>query len=71
MDTWSDQNRWSYLAMTAHWIARLKEMGALQLQVALIAFHCLRIGHNGKSLANIAISLLDRAGITVKVRTHH
>jgi hypothetical protein len=62
MDIWLDQNHWSYLAMTAHWITRLKETGALQLWAALITFHHLCVGHDSKSLANIAIGLLDRAG---------
>jgi hypothetical protein len=71
MDTWSDQNRRSYLAMTAHWITRLKETGTLRLRAALIGFHRLHVGHDSKSLANVAIGLLDRAGITIKASTHH
>lgn len=68
-DIWSDQNRRPYLAITAHWIARI-DSGAttsLQLKASLIAFHCLRGSHDGESLAATIIKLLDRAEITVKV----
>lgn len=43
-------------------------MATLQLKMALIGFHRLRGGHDGKSVANAVIGLLDRAGVTVKVR---
>jgi hypothetical protein len=69
MDIWSDQNRRSYLAITAHWIAN--EMGTLRSRAALIAFHRLRGGHDGKTVGEIVVNLLDRAAITVKVRTQH
>ncbi|KAI0263898.1 hypothetical protein BGY98DRAFT_905398, partial [Russula aff. rugulosa BPL654] len=39
MDIWSDQNRRSYLAITAHWIAKCGDTEALALKTALIAFH--------------------------------
>lgn len=67
-DIWSDQNRQPYLTMTAHWIVKVDEMTALQPKVALIAFHCVRGSHDGKSLAKIVLELLDRAKITVNVR---
>lgn len=67
MDIWSDQNRRSYLAITAHWIAN--ETGSLRSRAALIAFHRLRGGHDGKTVGEIVVNLLDRAAITVKVST--
>jgi hypothetical protein len=67
MDIWSDQNRRSYLAITAHWIAMISGTTALELKVALIAFHQLCGGHDGETLAGVVLQLLDRAGITVKV----
>jgi hypothetical protein len=67
IDSWSDQNRQPYLAITAHWIARQKETGALKLKTALIAFHRIRGKHDGISLANVVLELLDRAGVTSKV----
>jgi hypothetical protein len=41
---------------------------SLQLKAALIAFHRLSGSHNGVSLGTAVIDLLDRAGITLKVR---
>jgi hypothetical protein len=72
-DIWSNQNCQSYLAMTAHWIAKVDETTALNPKVALIAFHCVlgtHIGtHDGKLLAKPVLQLLDRAEITLKVKT--
>jgi hypothetical protein len=70
VDMWSDQNRHSYLAITAHWIARRgdTDVDVLTLRAALIAFHRLRSRHDGQSLADAVLRLLDRAGITDKVR---
>ena len=67
IDTWSDQNRWPYLAITAHWIAQHKDTGALKLKTALIAFYRICSGHDGPTFADVVVCLLDRAGITVKV----
>lgn len=67
MDIWSDQNRQSYLAITAHWIGTIHGTTALELKATLIAFHRLRGEHDGESLADVVIQLLDRAGITGNV----
>jgi hypothetical protein len=67
MDIWSDQNRQSYMAITAHWIAVIPGTTSLELKTALIAFHQLYGDHDGESLATVVLHLLDRAGITVKV----
>jgi hypothetical protein len=56
------------MAITAHWIAKVDGTTALQLKTALIGFHRLRGGHDGKSVAKAVIGLLDRAGITMQVR---
>ena len=71
IDMWSDNPLQSYLAITGHWIARVKGTSSLQLESALIAFHWVRQDHSGKSLANIVLHLLDRAGVTLKVRNHY
>jgi len=68
LDTWSDQHHRSFLAVTAHWVASVGGSSALQLKIALIAFHHLRQNHTGKSMARTVMHLLDRADITVKVR---
>ncbi|KAH7904065.1 hypothetical protein BJ138DRAFT_1019655, partial [Hygrophoropsis aurantiaca] len=67
-DIWSDKKRGSYLGMTAHWIAEDPITGTLTLRSALIAFHRLRGNHTGKSIAKTIVYLLDRAGVTTKVR---
>lgn len=68
-DIWAGGNSQDYLAITAHWIAATKGSSLLTLKSALIAFHQLRRNHTGKELARTVIALLDRAGVTVKVRT--
>ncbi|KAF8262056.1 hypothetical protein EI94DRAFT_1604014, partial [Lactarius quietus] len=66
-DTWSDQNRQSFLAITAHWITKVGGTTNLQLKLALITFHHL-VGHQtGELLAKVILVLLDRAGVTKKV----
>jgi hypothetical protein len=45
-------------------LARNEITTSLQLKQALIAFHRLRGSHDGKSMAQAAIQMLDRAGIT-------
>ena len=50
LDTWSDQHCGSFLAVTAHWVVSVGGSSALQLKTALIAFHCLRQNHTGKSM---------------------
>jgi hypothetical protein len=71
LDTWSDHQQRSYLAITAHWIANIEQSSALELKAALIGFHKLREGHTGKSMARVVVRLLDRAGVTVKVRRQY
>lgn len=66
-DVWSDQNRRSFLALTAHWIAQVGE--TLELKTALIAFQALTGRHTGELLAETVLSLLDRAHATNKVST--
>jgi hypothetical protein len=67
MDIWSDHNRRPFMCITGHWIARDKTTRSLTLKVALIAFHRLIGSHDGKTMAETVLRLLDRAGITTKV----
>jgi hypothetical protein len=57
--------------MMAHWIGKVEGTTALQFKMALITFHHLHGRHNGKTLAETILRLLDRAKITVKVRLLH
>jgi hypothetical protein len=66
-DIWSNQSRYPYLAVMAHWIGRDKVTQSLHLKSALIAFHRLRGSHNGERIARVVLHILDRVGITVKV----
>jgi len=65
-DIWSNQSRYPFLAVTAHWIEK-DDSGHLKLRVALIAFHRLRGSHNGRRLAKITLQILDQVEITAKV----
>jgi hypothetical protein len=67
-DVWSDQNRRSFLSLTAHWIAK-DETSTLELKTALIAFQVLTGCHTGEFLAKTILALLDRAHVTDKVST--
>jgi hypothetical protein len=49
---------------------KVNEAASLRLKVALIGFHRLHGGHNGKLVANTLIAFLDRAGVMVKVRVY-
>ncbi|KAJ8581509.1 hypothetical protein M405DRAFT_751700 [Rhizopogon salebrosus TDB-379] len=66
-DIWSNQALAAYLAMTAHWIAKVEETGTLALKGALTSFHRICNKHTGKSLARTVLHLLDRADVTIKV----
>ena len=58
------------MAITTHWIAETKGSSVLQLKLALIAFHHLCQNHTGASMARAVMYLLDRAGVTRKVRLY-
>jgi hypothetical protein len=53
--------------MTAHWMARSKRTGKLELKCALVAFHNVTGKHDGPNLAAIVMALMDRAGMTFLV----
>lgn len=67
-DLWSDKNLRSYMCITAHWLARNRRTGELELKCALIAFHNVTGPHDGVNLSKIMLALLDRAGVTERVR---
>jgi hypothetical protein len=67
-DTWSSATLSSYLAVTAHWISEGEGGNSLSLKTALIGFHWLKKSHTGKNFARNILHLLDRVGITAKVR---
>ena len=63
-DIWSD-NHQSHLCIIRHWLVRDPMMIGLQLKSALLVFHHLHGGHDGKSMAAIVIHFLDWAGIII------
>jgi hypothetical protein len=70
-DIWSDENLRAFLAITLHWLARVIEDNSLELKSGLLCFHRITGNHTGKRLANIAMAMIDRAGIPEdKVDTH-
>jgi len=71
LDLWSDQGIQPFLAITAHWVARVDGTLSLQLKTSLIVFHCVHHNHSGRSLAQTILYLLDRAGVMMKVRRPH
>lgn len=66
-DTWSASNRAGFLALTAHWIAEDSD-NCLVLRSALIGFTRMKGSHDGSLLAQTILALLDRVGVTTKVR---
>lgn len=63
-DVWSNQNYQPFLTMMAHLIAKVDEIITFQFKMALIMFHGLCSGHDGKVLAETVLKLFDRAQIT-------
>ena len=56
-DLWTNENQCSHMALTAHWI-----------NDPLLGFHHLSGRHTGKNLANVILSILDQAKITLKIK---
>lgn len=65
-DMWSSDNRNSYMAVTAHWIARDEKTTSLSLKIALIAFRYVACEHTGEHLGKILLGILDDAEIPVE-----
>ena len=70
-DIWSNANMQAYIAVTSHWISGDQSTKHLSLKTALIGFHCIKGSHTGINIAEIILHLLDRAGVTLKVRVYH
>ena len=65
-DLWSDNDRTSYLALTAHWIG-CNQSGNLELGSGLPGFSRFSGAHTGEGLAKALMMLLDCVSITPKV----
>jgi hypothetical protein len=64
-DCWSDPNLVSFLALTAHFIAR--ENGHLILYNRLLTFRIVEGAHDGENLAQIIFTILKEASLLGKV----
>lgn len=73
MDLWSDRDMKSKMAMTAHYLLRLMTPNGekLVLRTSLVGFHYVKGSHNAEKLAKNMLYLMNRAGITQKVRGNH
>ena len=65
-DAWTDPNKTSFMAVTAHWIEATGHK-TLQLQADLIGFHHLPGWHTGEHLAHCFLFITDHLKITGKV----
>jgi len=63
---WSDQNRDSYMAVTAHFMMR-NEHGHLELMSHLIAFRFVEGSHSGANLGQLFVKIIDENGFLHKV----
>jgi hypothetical protein len=69
-DMWSDPNRQSFMAITAHWMAK-GSSNQLELCSALIAFRGVDGCHTGDNLGQILFDIIQDVGIAHKVCAHH
>jgi len=69
-DLWSDLNQRSFMAVTAHWMAR-GSSNQLDLCSALIAFREVDGSHTGDNLGQILFDIIQDIGIVHKVCVHH
>ena len=65
-DLWSDPNLRSFMAVTAHWMAKGKT-NQLELRSALIAFREVVGSHSGENLSHVLFDIIQNAGIADKV----
>src|SRR6266481_2937139 len=65
-DLWSDNDRTSYLALTAHWIG-CNQSGNLKLRSGLPGFSRFSGAHMGEGLVKALMMLLDHASIMPKL----
>jgi hypothetical protein len=68
-DCWSDPNLTSFLALTAHFIAK-DSSGRLVMQNRLLAFRVIDGKHDGKNLGTIIFEIIKQAGILGQASVH-
>jgi hypothetical protein len=69
-DAWQASNSDGYFAVTGHWIEEPSPK-VWTLKSALLGFTRLNNAHNGKRLGQALFKIVDRVGISHKVRAHN
>ena len=67
---WSDLNQRSFMAVTAHWMAK-GGANRLELRSALIAFREVDGSHTGDNLGHVLYDIIQDIGIAHKVCNCH
>lgn len=65
MDMWSDPDRKSYMAITAHWMENYQK--SINLRADLIGFASVAGSHTGQHLSEAFLLIIDRLNIDKKV----
>jgi len=70
LDMWSDFNRNSFMAVTAHWMAKGRT-NQLELRSALVAFREVDGSHTGDNLGEVLFEIIQDIGIAHGVCIHY
>ena len=65
-DMWSDNSQRLFMAVTAHWIAKMRT-NQLELRSALVAFQEVDGSHTGENLGHVLFEIIQDIGIMHKV----
>jgi hypothetical protein len=66
-DAWQASNTDGYFAVTGHWIEESRQ-GVWEVQSALLGFTRINNSHNGKRLGGALFKIVDRLGISNRVK---
>ena len=66
--SFTNENQCGHMALTTHWIDNPKDKNTFPTYWAALSFHRLSGRHMGKNIANVTLSILDQAKITLKVK---
>ena len=69
-DMWTDLNQRSFMAVTAHWMAK-GDSNQLELRSALIAFREVDGSHSGDNLGQVLFDIVQDIGIAHAVCIYH
>lgn len=66
-DAWQASNTDGYFAVTGHWVEESRP-GVWEVRSALLGFTRLNNSHNGKRLGGALFKIVDRLGISDRVK---